>query len=852
MNSLTERFLLDHARTNLWCAPFQDRQVILDLTRISRDGGGLQSVIVQWTDLPLPHKDEYYHVYQIGANSSWRTGLPDQRNVWFQMSTWAATGNLIVDLYLNNGIRIPTFSSYVMRTENDNLIVAVKLYKGRWKLDEEKLYLRIYNNAFFSSERSANIPVKVEYGGGVFATVDQAIKWRDDIRAWRKKRGIVNVYLNGEWVDDIVPNQLLSGDLVEWVYDSAVSNMVDFKLTSLPDFTSILDKTKKYLLHPSKSSHEEMIYYRDDVDVYLYSKVPGGNGRLVGRLYQRNREDSMRMVTHADYSIPTGYIYNYVNDGWTNRENFYIRLHMRESGYRRPLINEVNRLQTLYKLSDTDILRAMLGLDATLAEWKVEHLEQSMYTAIMRDQYATFTATDVINAYGYNALAQLFANSPVNVTNNVNGDWSPTPFGIQQGGTFFEYTKDGRFIGWSFDGFSERFFTKFEGTGLVEMVQGRGSKDIKWIPSNDNYQLGDKYQYYYFTCPVNKGVPTEKWVPAIEGKNYTISSTGLVTWIHVKERNIGLILSTEYFLCYTQDVGSSDGIMKFSITHSNEKGTVLPIEPELLDIMQGEYSLIEGLDYIVDWPVVTVVTPRYNIEGDTQRFTIRGMGWTTDKIKRRKPDSAGFAYQGILSLNNRYDVRDDKVIRCVVDGKVCRAEDLPFAENIDRNGIMVIPNGTAYSETTMFVPLFGISTKANAELVILGAESDKRLSDYMTLKYPEVQVPGPNPIKEHYRLFSTLITRLYYEINLGELTPPSNPKDKVTLSNIIAQYPEYLATDPCRFELNQNYLRIDCHPFDNMLPIDVITWRFFEEVNQTYLNGRLTLSNFFIIKDNKV
>ncbi|UQT02915.1 putative virion structural protein [Serratia phage vB_SmaS-Totoro] len=852
MNSITERFLLDHARTNLWCAPFQDRQVILNLTRISRDGGGLQSVLIQWTDTPLPTKDEFYHVYQIGNNSSWRTNLPDQRNVWFQLSAWSETGNLITDLYLNDGQRIPTFTSYVLRTNNDNLVIAVKLYKSRWDLDEENLYLRIYNNAFFSSVRSANIETKVAYGGGEYRTSNDSKKWRDEIRAWRKKRGIVNVFVNGVWVDDLNPATLITGDLVEWIYDSAVTRIVDFKLTSLPEFTSTLDKTKKYLLHPSKNSHEEMIYYRDDIDIYLYAKTGNGNDRLIGRYYQRNREDSMRMVTHADYSIPTGYIYNYVMDNWTTRDNFYIRLHLRDSGYQRPLINEVNRIQTLYRLPDMDILRAMLGIDATIPEWKVENLESSMYTAIMRDQYATFTATDVMNAYGYNALAKLFADSPVTVKEDTNGDWSSVPFGIQQGGTFFEYTRSGEFLGWSFDGYSERFFTKFEGTGLVEMIQGQGTKDLRWNPSNDDFQMGDQYQYYFFVSPIKNGVITEAWRPAVEGTDYMISPTGKVSWVHVKSRNTGLVLSNQYFLCYTQDVNPSDGIMRFTITHSKQLGTALPIKPEVLDIFQGSHSLIEGLDYVVEWPVVTVLTPRYNIPGDTQRFTIRGMGWETPTVKRRKPDDAGFAYQGILSLNGRFDVRDDKVMRCVVDGKIALASELPFAENVDNPGIIEVPNGTAYSEMTMYVPLFGISTADNAILKARGEESDKRLSDYMTLKYPEIKVEGPNPIKEHYRLFSPLITRLYYEINLGTLTPPSNPKDRVTLANVINQYLDYLNIDPCRSTLNENYLRIDCHPFDGMLEIDLNTWQFFEEVNQVYLRGKLALNNFFILKDNKV
>ncbi len=848
MNSVTESFLLDHARTNLWCAPIQDRQVILDLTRISRDSGAKVSSTILWVDTPLPTEGDVYHLYQIGANSRWRTGLPDVRGKWMALGPYSEATALIIDLYLETGVKLPLFSSYVLRTYDDNLIIAIKEHAIFGELSEKKAYLRIYNNAFFRSERSNNIGQKVAYIGREITKQTDIAAFINGLRPLQTLTGVTNIYHNGVWKPEIKSTDISIGDLAEAVYDAAVSHVVDFKVSSLYDYTSTLDNLKKYLLHPSKNTHDNEIYYVDDIDLFMY-KV-GANDSVSGRYYHRNKENSLRNVTHADYSIPTGYVSAYLNDGWTTYDNLYIRLHLRESGFKRPLIDEVNRIETLYRLSDTDILRAMIGLDSTLAEWRVENLENSLYTAIMRNFWGSFTATDVINAYGYNALAKLFALNPTKVTPSSNGGFVDLPFGLSLCSTLFEYDEDGVLLGWNQHGYSERYFVKNERAALVEGFMGWGKKAITWSPSNNNYTLDDKYQYYFFKAAINKGVVSDVWVPAVEGTDYTVLNN-VVTWIHVKARNMGLILSSSEALVYDQVVGSSDGIFRFTLTYGKTLGTILPIRPQQLRVWMNGHPLIEGLDYILDGNKGTVITNRYYDEtlGNSQNFTFACLGWETPSAKYKRPLNIGFVDHGYVSVNGTFDIRDDKVIRTIIDGKVVDPSTVPFIEDADEKQIPLLPNGLPYCEETVFVPLYGISTNANAELIQMGAESDKRVSDYMTLKYPEKILTGPNPISERYRMFSVVITRLIFDLDNGTITEPLNVNDKVSLDRVMKNYSEYLDIDPCRSVWNTNYIFIDAHPFSSAVAVTTKRWKFLQNVNQYYLNNRLSLNNYFFIKE---
>lgn len=844
----TSSFLLDQARKNIWCAPYQDRQVILDLTRISRDGGTLTSQEILWVDTPMPTSADTYHVYQIGANSRWRTGLPDQRGVWYPLSYWGQNNNLVINLYMASGVQVPLFSSYVMRTYDDCLLIAVKLYKTRWDLDANALYLRVYNNAFFQSARSANITTKVAYGGGVVTNLTtQPQQWKATIANFRTMAGEVTVLVNGVWVSDLLISSLVIGDLVEYRFDAAVSRVVDFKVSTLSDFTSTLDKLKKYVLHPMKDgTDEDSIYYSDDIDVFVYAV--GSNNLLSGRYYNRNRANSLRNVTHVDYTIPVGYVQSFLQDNWTTIDNFYIRLHLRESGYSRPLINEVNRINILYRLSDVDILRAMLGLDATVDEWQVDNLESSLYPAIMSNTFMDFTAETVRDAYGFNSLSRIFALTPMEVIEDQNGNYVDLPYGLANRACVWEYDADGVLIGANNHAYDERHFVSDQTAKMVEAIQGFGAKAIPWNPSNDSVVLDDQFQYFFFTCPVNNGVLTNAWKPAILGTHYTVDASNRVTWIHVAARNRGLILSSEYNLVYSQNLLSSDGIYRFTVTYSDVPGTVLPIEPGVLEFFVNGHAVIEGLDYVMDGLNGTFISNRYFTNSGDQKLTVRGIGWITPDSPRVKPRNVGFVYQGYLSKNGTFDIRQDKVTRIVVNGTVQFPDKMPWIEDADTFTGDLLPNGWPYAESVIPTPLWGMSTAENNTLYQAALESDARISAYMTFKYPEKPLTGPNPITDLYPMFSQTITRLYYEIVNNLITIPANPKDYIALDNLMKNYTAYLNVDPCRFTINQNYLRIDAHPFSTAKEITLATWNFLGNVNTRYLKGRLNLANFFIVK----
>lgn len=844
-------YLLQHARDNVWCMPFQDRQSILKLSRLTKDGGERGFVNALWDTLPLPNADDFFHVYQIGQNHPQSIGLPQDRQTWLPLQDWAQLNNQVINLYADSGISYPLSMAFIYRADDYNFLVAIQFQQYRStftpivNLDTEAMYMRLYRNALFSSDTINHATPKIATGGGLMKALADVPKVLAEVGTYRKMNGVVNLYWNGVWVSDVDSGKVQVGDYLEYLYDASVARVVDFKVNTLLDFESELDAKRKYLLHPPKNALGHTIRYRDDVDVYLY--VTGADGKLKGRYYHRNQEDSLRMVTHADYSVPVDYVRAYLSgQTWATDDTLRMRLQIRDAGLDRPLILESHRIHELYRLSDKDIVRAMLGIDATIDEWQASGLEHSLYTAIMRSYYGPEEVRDVLEAYGYNALTKLVTPSPLNVIDDPNGRYVALGYGQLSNCTMFEYNVAGALLGAYIHSGGERYYTTNDECVLVGVQVGVGQKTLDWHQGNDAVDVtGLGYGTYF--CNKVKDVPDGVWKKAKEGVNYKMVDN-VVVWLHSTSKYEGLVVTDKYFLLYSSTFSALSGVFNFDITHTDVPGTALTLQPKRLELYLNGCALIENLNYRVDWPTCTLISTQFLYVDGPNVMTVVGSGLVGETMEREIPVDVGFTYAGVISANNRYDLRDDKVIHLVVGGGVFDPDVAPYAERYGQTGLMKIPNGVPYASYQAYTPVRGISSAAQTVLHDAAADLDERLEDYLTVKLPQAQIPGPSPIIDFYPLYSPFFTRLVYELEQGYLTSPYQPEDAMLVSEKVKPYTDLLKVDPCRFDFNVNFMRIYPTPARVIRSVKERDYRFLKTVNKQYLNGLVDMENYFRIE----
>ena len=120
-------YLIGHSMANVWNAPRQDNQSILEPHRLTGISGVMNKYRVQDDELVLPEQKVRFHVYQVGQLK------PELINILeFTKGTWGRVDELInskkviVEGYTQTGEVIPKYNIWYQFTKTKNLIFAVK------------------------------------------------------------------------------------------------------------------------------------------------------------------------------------------------------------------------------------------------------------------------------------------------------------------------------------------------------------------------------------------------------------------------------------------------------------------------------------------------------------------------------------------------------------------------------------------------------------------------------------------------------------------------------------------------------------------------------------------------------
>lgn len=842
-------FLVQHARQNVWCSPYQDHQALLEMSRLTPIGGVKDSMDLLWDRIRMPVSDVMFHLYQIGGNFPPQLNLPTETNQWKSIAQLCADNHQIVDLCINDGRQYPRSTSFIARTRDRNYIVAVQIHPVIDSLDNQHLLLRLYSNAYFETTRwdgKNNVDVqggKIGFGGVTAAGL------LDKFTAAKAKPGFVYVFHNGYYRSDFATTNVVKGDIVEFVYDPSIYRVIDFPIKGLPAFTSTLDALSKYLLHPKKADDAQSIQYQDDIDIFLY-KVE--DGRLKGVYYYRYAPTAVRMVTHADYALPVSTVQGFVNAHpyWGNNEGLVIRVQMRRSGYDRPLVYEYHHIHEQYKMTDQDILQSMTGLNSLVPEWSAAQLEASNYTRIMRESWKNIDTAMVMDAYGYDAASKLLGDTPQKFTVTANERFVVLPVGLQDNSTAYEYDANGHLLGWYYHSSGGRHYARNNNAVLVEVLSGRGSKTMNMVIGNDQVQLVPNNGYRLYVSPKYARVITNDWVEiTADDTDHVQVLNGVVYWMHDPSHWAGCVKQDDRFLARSMQIPTSYNLYRFSLTYSDVDGTVMYVPPGRIDLWLNKKRLIRDIDFVVNYPQITIINKEYLNDTAIQTIDIRAYGFCSPDMTQEAATEKGFVENGYLSYDGRYNIRDDKVIQITLDGACITRDDIEFSENNPGVRVPDVHEGRPYEICDVQVPIRGITDYDNYVYRARGKELGGRISDYLTLKLPEVTYPDAPAVLELYKVFSPFLNRLIGDILNGVFTVPTSIMTDKQVIDSISGYRWLLAYDPCVLGIDSRHQVI--HPLSiwGMVSVKEYEYTYLARVVKIILGDQVDLGRFLTIED---
>lgn len=857
-------YLRRHAVDNVWCSPQQDNQIIMEIKRITKNGGEMISAPVMNSRLSLPINNKRFHVYQIGQLHPTILGLLPNDPDW-AIPNWKRFTDAVnslplwVDIYTDKGVRVPLTRTYYMYTPDRALVVAVDLSgRTRVNLDQEKLYLRLYTNAYYGTTQGASQSSNTSTQS--VSTLQSA-----DILAMQAKVGSIQTlpgetlqYVNGNLVSSIDLISANPGDDIEYIHDTSIKRVVSFPVNSLQQFRSDIDNEYKYLLHCPKAGANE-IDFMDDIDVYVVYTYP--SGRTIGRLIQRNQAKTFRNVTHGDYSlsisnyevIATAFVQSISVDPVDIR-SLEIRLFIRDSGFTRPLVFDNNRIFELYKLSDDKIVQAMVGANSTMPYWRANVLENSAYVRLMNAKYKDINISLVEEAYGYNAITKILADTPNEVNEVPLGRCAALPVQLYTSATVYEYDSDGLLLGVFHHNSGQNYYPSMSTTAFVEAIEGFGSESPSVLIGTDNLPLPKDYSYRVYMCYVVNGVPNNEWKDITGSEYYDVVDNTLV-WKNLENNQWLMVRTDESFLAYTLDLQGVAGTYYFDLTE--RIGTDLyPMRVPMgsLDIWMNGRSLIENIDYKLDFPRLWIFNKQYLKQpalSNTQNFTIRFTGFCTSDMKPLPVEDYGFVEHGVLSNNSRFDVRDDKVLRITVGGAVRLRKDLLFSENTSGVSVVNALNGAPYQIRDVVIPIRGYTDKETYALRNQSLIIDKAVEDYMSLYYPEPTRNAVSSIQKRHTLYSPFFVHIVNDLLTEDFDMAGLNQqltDEVVIS-LCAPYEHLLRNDPLDETLALDAGYITIHPVQTLDPIalPLKSYNFVKRVVELYGRNRITLSTHLTI-----
>jgi len=851
MNS--DDFLINHAYEHVWCAPEQDRQHILRPARISPKVGARGSIPVLWSTYNLPAPGTRYHVFQFGNIAQVNLGLELKKNVWTSASSQMVNSSMLIDIYSDRGLMIPRQSVYFLMTEDSNLVVAVENIPSIGLFGEEDVYFRFYSNEFFNRIEQHDVHEGIEYHYSLPANTSQINALTFLLRQMQARSGYVFCYVNGWRVNDITTATVVRGDRVELVRDSSVERVVEFAVADLPVFLSELDTKQKYLLHPPRTG-DLTLRYRDDQDIFLmFKRTPFIHK---GVYFHKNLEDSVRMVTHQDYSVPTSYIDRFcsLNPNWAVNNQLTLQLVQRRSGMDKHLLDEAQHIKELYKFDDDkDFLAAIMGSEAVVDVWRIEALEKSMYTALMRAKAGTITREMVEAAYGYNSITRILADTPQKVAGSKA--WVELPFGLRAMSTVYEYNAQGVLLGWYLNQNAQWYVPRSADCRYVEAICGRGGDVLSTVYAH-NHTPAEGLTFRCYVTPIFAGKPTGDWMDVTDNDTYYDLVDGTVMWKVNPAEYYTAIKLDDTFLTYNLELDYADKLLRFSLNVKELRidgvayNGLVEIPSGLLEVWLNGHPLIEKLDWVMVDKEVCIFNKQWrNQAGTHNTVTIRATGFCNPDMSRVKEAEYGFVENGLLSRNNRWNLRDDKVVRVIADGRLYCREEMDWAENRPEVLLANVRNGAPYQVTEPLIPLRGVTYEDAYSMRNRAEATDLQIEDYMTERLGEIPAQEVSLIPRRHALCSPFVGKIMHDVINGffDQTPLQQYYSDQDVRKWCEPYLWLLDYEPTMMDFDERYVTIDAHERNTPYALTIYQYNFIARVIRVMLNDKIDITHSIVI-----
>lgn len=861
----TDNPLLGYAIDHLWGNPEENHQYQVQTVRISDYYGDTDNFQYMNKWRTLPKKDTFYYVFSVGGLNPgyWNfcTNVLNRNPLdrWVNFSDVCTRRGVQLDIYNTKGYEFSRAKAWMMTTYDGLTFIALEKLKVYPIARGEEMYFRCYTaSVAVARNQQLNVAGSNPYGYEtmVYESPQELQQFTARYSYYKNLPGFTGVTHNGAYFHgspSAIPN-LAVGDVVEIFHDSTVIRSEIYQYKNLKDFYSTLDMKRKVIIHPAKQADDFTIRYFDDNDYYLLGKTP------YGLYFNRNDETALRQLTHVDVAMADDRIQmmSEYHPDLKVVADIRILVLVRKTDWEYQWPHEHQRIRYLYRLDDVGIIRAMTGDRATVPEWTAANLEQGPVLSFTRKQLKELDRVGAKLAVGYNAATRILSESVIPVSGVPGSRGIEIPFTYRETGTAWEYDKKGLLIG--FHSFiNSRYFTPRSGNCvMVEFTLGEADRTLDYLVTNQDTPINPVNSIRVFTSAYS--VLFEELVGPltdVTGNTDVYEMVnGVLVWKTLDPVNQrGVILFNTKALCYTFELDHIDHSLSFAQTEIYEDGgLIFPIAFANSDLFLNGHPLIDNVDWVHDDKRFYIFNKEFLVDGP-QTITYRGHQFHEDQTRPIQDTELGFVDGGVIGRMARYNLRDDRVTRTVINGALYLTDQVPAAETHSPDSLVSALNGKPYMVKHVYCPIKYVEPYDNFPGYAESRAVDQRVSDYLTLYLPKPVTGAVIPnLQDKYRLFSPFLSVVVNAIlNRLLILPPLGEGEtgysEQFIRDQVASYMWWLKYDPAVLGFDRRYFAIMPYANYSQLTVTARELVFIKQVNDSYLNSVCVIEGHFKVNN---
>lgn len=898
-------FVLNAVVKNSWIGSGHDYSHSVKPVRVSKPGGVTYTVKVarRIYEPPVTNYDiPLFHYYQLGQLPPFLFEIYNlEKDAWVRSDKIMADNDVLIQMVAENGMSLTPRDIWLRRTAIDNNFIVAIFQNPAFDYGTTVPKLRQESkDGLVTTEEGFGIPVA--YSQYEPVTIDEihfTLHFYSNSNYFKAERRAEagaakmmsyktanpkNLAEVSSFLADFKDNKSLgwvNGNGYIYTLASALANKEEFVAKELAVYEDHTIEEK--ILFPLRNA---LRYFNEKTKIFnqCFRLANGGiiNRHDISAFVGTGEMDTfkgisldidtvtiLKQITNVEVSIDSLAVLMSKHKFIARSNDIKILFVLRRGGAKRETPYSRLRLDLFDQLTITQ-RNQILTQQIDFPLWGIENLHKSAPNEFLYSRGTDLNDRLILDNYGLTGIVQLVAKNPIPLKQEYEEDrhfqtatvdWAyREELHYRKSQLYLEilpYGIEGELLKTSYRPANFAGRLSFEYLPDAKYVE---VNLVKWYKNVIEYQtklagdvtLSDDGVFFGYGCYITDNIDTGAWTLAKENEHYVVVLNGkkkTIVWDTILLDSLGLVGRVveggkhihviTYFNSHNQRKDFAE--INVGLDVDGKPG----IPPASIDVWMDDLLLIEGVDYVVHGTKIFVF-----LVGKSKQSQIRiRMSGISPTGKHLPPLQVGWVNSGQIFFGKDLRVLKNKQLQITIGGRMYHRDEVGFSGTSQATSN--VRQGEPYMVKQFYPCLENFMNVSTVDEWLKEREIEKTVVDFMeeispvvdTISFSRIAMTGSRKVVSGFMnaiVFDFLNIERYLRDNL------KLPYTKADTDVWLAPHLYLIEVDPTQQSVfNATHMIVAPHR-EPYVSLSATQLEFLRFVNETYLNGRVTLDDYII------